>query len=248
MSDNDFVEEQLSRLENVQTRWSLLRAASLDGSSAIELRQALVLRYVVPIRSYIAAIVQDENAADEIAQDAIVRLLQGDFAGADPDRGRFRDLLKTALRNMVKTHWKKAKVRKSAALDFDVGSDSDGDDGDPWLDHWRKQLLDVAWDDLKKVEDREPNRFPWSVMKVRIDLPEADSVALAAELGKRLGKEVRPDAFRQQLKRARERFAETLIGELRDGLNDPDPQRVHDELIALGLYQWLKDKVGDDMQ
>lgn len=246
MSDSDFVEEQLSRLENVQTRWSLLRAASLDGSSAVELRQALVLRYVVPIRSYIAAIVQDDNAADEIAQDAIVRMLQGDFAGADPDRGRFRDLLKTALRNMVKTHWKKAKVRQSSSLDFDIGEDSEANADDPWVDHWRKQLLEVAWSDLKQIEEREPNRFPWSVMKVRVDLPEADSVALASELGKRLGREVRPDAFRQQLKRARERFAETLIAELRDGLNDPDPQRVQDELIALGLYQWLKDKVADN--
>ena len=240
----DIVEEHLSRLENVQTRWSLLRSAGRGEGSAIELRNALVLRYVVPIRAYVAAIVQDEVAADEIAQDAVVRLLQGDFAGADPDRGRFRDLLKTALRNMVRSHWKKAKVRKSSALDFDVSED-ETDSDDPWVDQWRKNLLDIAWSDLRQIEENDASRFPYSVLKVRVELPDADSTQLAGELSSRIGREVKSDSFRQQLKRARQRFAETLLAELRDGLDDPSPERIHDEVVALGLYPWLRDKLSD---
>ncbi|MEM7453756.1 MAG: sigma factor [Planctomycetota bacterium] len=242
MESKSVVDEHLSRLENVQTRWSLLRSAGGPDSSMLDVRNALVLRYVVPIRSYVQAIVRDESAADEIAQDAVVRLLKGDFAGADPDRGRFRDLLKTALRNMVRNHWKKSNVRKAAPLEFDI-SEEENDAADPWLDHWRGHLLELAWGDLKAVEDASPGRFPHSVLKVRTDLPDSSSTDLAAELSKRVGKEVKPDAFRQQLKRARQRFAETLLSELRDGLDDPTPERIHDEVIALGLYPWLKDKL-----
>jgi DNA-directed RNA polymerase specialized sigma24 family protein len=240
----EIVEEHLSRLENVQTRWSLLRHAGKGGGSATELRNALVLRYVVPIRAYIAAIVQDEVAADEIAQDAVVRLLQGDFAGADPERGRFRDLLKTALRNMVRNHWKKARVRKSSALDFDVSEDDSGAD-DPWVLQWRQHLLNIAWADLRQIEESDASRCPCSVLKVRVERPDADSTELAEALGQVLGREIKAAAYRQQLKRARQRFAETLLGELRDGLDDPSPERIHDEVIALGLYPWLKDKLAD---
>ena len=239
------VQEHLSRLGNVRTRWSLLRSAGKSESSIVELRNVLVLRYAAPIRSYVQGIVNNEDEADELAQDAVVRLLTGDFAGADPNRGRFRDFLKTALRNMVRNHWKRTKVRKTDSLIDDI-SDGESELNDPWVGHWRKNLLDMAWADLKQIEETSANRIPYSVLNIRAENSDASSKELAALLSQRLGREVKPDAFRQQLKRARQRFVETLLNELRDGLDDPTESRVHDEVVALGLYPWLKESLSDE--
>lgn len=43
----------------------------------------------------------DAANADELSRDVVMKLLRGGFAGADPGRGRFRDLPKVAVRNQV---------------------------------------------------------------------------------------------------------------------------------------------------
>src|SRR5262245_48930499 len=99
----DFDLDAPSRLDAMSTRWSLLRRAHEDSTaSAKDARNALVMRYSAAIRRYVGAIMRDDATADEVAQDVIVRMLQGNFAGANADRGRFRDFLKTAIRNTVK--------------------------------------------------------------------------------------------------------------------------------------------------
>lgn len=62
------------------------------------------MRYAPAIRRFVQVVVRDPSLADELSRDAIVRVLRGDFAGADPSRGRFRDLLKTAIRNMARNY------------------------------------------------------------------------------------------------------------------------------------------------
>ena len=110
------------RIEAIQTRWSLIRNAHLAGQpeSASEARRLLVLRYAPAIRRYLGGIVRNDEDADELSQDVMLRLMRGDFAGADPTRGRFRDLLKTAIRNMVKSSWQKAGRRKTVDAELDL--------------------------------------------------------------------------------------------------------------------------------
>ena len=236
-----YLEPHLSRLENIATRWSLLQAAgNLGSSSVVDARNVLVLRYARPIRAYIRAIVRDEDAADELAQEAVMRFLQGDFAGADPHRGRFRDLLKTALRNLVRNHWRRSAVRKTAELNFDLPTEADPAD-DPWLPACRDHLLEVAWSALEAREKKDPRSHPYTVLQLRTSYPDEDSTALAARLSTQLGQTIRADTYRQQLKRARDAFADALLRELADGLDAPTPERIHDEVMALDLYPWLKD-------
>ena len=107
---DDILKDLPQRLESMVTRWSLVRVAhDASGSSASKARNELVLRYSDATKNYIRGIVRDEASAEEIAQHAVLRMLSGDFAGADPNRGRFRDLLKVATRNMVRNHWAKEK-------------------------------------------------------------------------------------------------------------------------------------------
>ena len=72
-----------SRLDAISTRWTELRRAHLGTATlAGEARKTLVLRYQPAIRRYIRALVQDEQDAEDLTQDVLVRLLAGDFAGA----------------------------------------------------------------------------------------------------------------------------------------------------------------------
>ena len=50
-----------------------------------------------------------------------------------------------------------------------------------------------------------------------------------------------PEAARQQLRRARVKFAELLIEEIADGLEDASPDDVEEELAALGLMDYVRD-------
>src|SRR5262245_45571980 len=119
------------RLEAMTTRWSLVRRAHGDSAvSAGQARSELVLRYSAAIRSYVRAIVRDDQVGDELAQDALVRLLSGDFAGADPARGRFRDLLKVAVRNMTRNRW--AQQNRRRQVDFDVNLVGTEDQESAW--------------------------------------------------------------------------------------------------------------------
>jgi RNA polymerase sigma-70 factor (ECF subfamily) len=187
-------------------------------------------------------VVRDELMADELAQDAIVRLLNGDFAGADPSRGRFRDLLKTSLRNMARNNW--AKEKRRTGVDFDLSLVDDADSKkleDQWTGRWREQLLTLAWDKLKSWEQTHSDSVSYQILKLRSDHPDDASPDLAKRLSAATGREFKPDAARQQLRRARVRFVEFLVAEIADGLPEAGPEQLQEELISLGLFASVKD-------
>jgi RNA polymerase sigma factor (sigma-70 family) len=200
-----------------------------------------VLRYAAAIRRYLAGMLNDPDEADEVAQDAMVRLLKGDFAGADPDRGRFRDLLKTAVRNMVRDHWAKQKRRHHAGAALDVlADDSDVKLETAWLSAWQANVLDHAWGALKDFERENPGNPAYTLLKLRSDFPDETSEQLAERLSNRLGTVVNAVHGRQLLRRARVRFAELLTKEIALGLDEATPERIEEELAALGLLEHVR--------
>jgi RNA polymerase sigma-70 factor (ECF subfamily) len=227
-----------SRLDAIGTQWSLVRQAHVSGQpQAIgAARQTLVLRYAKAVRRYVGGMVKKAEDADELAQEVVVRLLKGDFAGADPNRGRFRDLLKTAVRNMVHNHWAKSNRRRPA----DVALDSVAEDRpDPeWDAAWQQNVLDHAWASFKEQERGSPS---FTLMKLRTEFPDDTSDQLAEKLSAKTGTVVRPDACRQMLRRARLRFAEVLLREVQVGLAEPSAERVVEELAGLGLLEYVRD-------
>ncbi|CAN5198620.1 hypothetical protein BH11PLA2_BH11PLA2_47920 [soil metagenome] len=240
------MESQLaSRLEAIPTRWSLVHGANATDATmdATVARQALVLRYARAIRRYVGGIVTKSDDADELAQDVIMRLMKGDFAGADQARGRFRDLLKTAVRNMVRNHWAKSNRRRTADADPDHAADT----SDPAWDHeWQANVLDHAWAALREAERQNPVVPSYTLLRLRTEFPDAPSEELAEKLAARTGTTVRSDACRQMLRRARLRFSEALVTEIGIGLADPSPTRVAEELASLGLLDYVKDFLPSD--
>jgi len=233
--------EERSYLGAITTRWSLLgRAHEGSASLAREARHTLVLRYLPAIRRYVGAMLERDQDADDVTQDVVVRLLAGDFAGADPERGRFRDFLKVAIRNMVRNRWASQKRRRS--VDLDVGNladERDDADDDPWLAEWRKGVLDLAWTSLEKYQKERPGSVAYTVLRLRVDHADDNSEQLAERLSQAVGQTVRAEALRQRLHRARAQFADLLIAEVAKGLHEPTPERIEEELVALELVDLL---------
>jgi RNA polymerase sigma factor (sigma-70 family) len=246
-ADDDIEVSQHDRLDRIATRWSLVRRAH-DGTHTTigDARRELVMRYSTAIRRYVRAIMRDEAEADEVAQDAVVRMLEGNFGGADPDRGRFRDLLKTAVRNMVRNRWRREGLRRGVDLDVqhvetsETDSPGEADDAE-WLSSWRRATLDLAWSALEDYERNNPGSIDYTLLRLRSERPDDTSDELARRLSQRTGSEIRADALRQKLRRARRRFADFLLAEVADGLDQADGDAVEEELIALGLLEHVRD-------
>jgi RNA polymerase sigma-70 factor (ECF subfamily) len=233
------------RIEAIQTRWSLVRNAHLEGrpESIAEMRQILVLRYAPAVKRYVGAIVRDSDDADELAQDVMLRLMRGDFAGADPSKGRFRDLLKTAIRNMIRNHWEKKNRRRATDAGLDeVHDHSEQEQESDWTAAWQRSVLDHTWARMLAEDGGQPSPA-YQLLKLRAEFPEASSEELAERLGKQLRTEIRPDNCRQMLRRARGKFAQHLLDEVRAGLDDESDYRVQEELASLGLLPWFKDLI-----
>ena len=93
----------------------------------------------------------------------------GDFARANPERGRFRDLLKVAVRNMVRTYWSRKQRRTGVPLDVDQlplePADESGDE--EWNAAWRRSLLQMTWAALEAYERSQPGSVVYTVLRLR---------------------------------------------------------------------------------
>jgi len=242
MSADDAVNNP-GRLDQIPTEWSLLRLAHESPSHVGDARNVLVRRYAKAIRNYVGALVRDEQDADEVAHEVVVKLLRGSFAKADPTRGRFRDLLIVATHNLVRTYWSRKLSRPAA--DIDLAAVAARTEASSLEEEetavWRAAVLDQAWKALERYEKGHPGSVAWTLLRLRADHPDADMEALAARLAEKTGRTLELPAVRQQLRRCRLRFAQALLEEVAAGLDEPTPQRVEEELRELGLLDYVGD-------
>lgn len=238
----------LQRLDQIVTQWSLLRLAHEPISVANgHARQRILLKYNRAIRSYVGALLQDEADSDEVAQDVLVKLLQGNFAGADPGKGRFRDFLKVAVKNMVRSHWAKKQRRSESSLDVKLVNQIAAEETEESQDTtWQTTLLDLALKGLEKFEATHPGCLYHTVLKLRKEFPDANSQELAEKVSRAAGKTCSSETLRQQLRRARLRFAQFLVEEVAASLHVPTPDAVEQELIDLGLMEFVRPYLPDD--
>jgi sigma-70-like protein len=199
-----------------------------------------VLRYAAAVRGYVGAMLRDSQDADELAQEIVMKLLRGDFAGADPQRGRFRDLLKVAARNQVRTFQTKKQRRSGKDLDLDQFAD-DAPADPAWDESWRATVMANTWAALEQYQRTHRGSVAHIILKLRVDFPDDDSPQLAARLAKATSKPFNAASMRQQLHRSRLRFAELLLEEVSRLVDNPTPERVQEELVSIGLLEYVKD-------
>jgi RNA polymerase sigma-70 factor (ECF subfamily) len=242
--------EPHARLNEIPTNWGEVnRAHQSSVTLAGPARNALVLRYNGAIRRFLGALIRDPHDADEVAQEMVHRLLRGDFSKADPQRGRFRDLLAVATRNLARNYWARKQRRSALPLKVEVADDdlSPAAAADEKLiANWRAEVLKLTWAALEEYEKSRRGSVSWTILRLRTDHPDDDSEQLAERLAQVTGRPVRADAVRQQLRRARLRFAEFLLQEVARAIDDPTPERVEEELIELGLMEYVRDFMPED--
>jgi hypothetical protein len=233
-----------SHLSQIQTLWSMVERAHGDHTNVQSAQQTLLDRYGGAIRRYALAALRDEDAADEVCQEFALKFVRGDFRGADPGKGRFRAFVKTIVYRLIVDF-----QRRQKKLDREGQMHSNIAEGEPVLAtakedalfqaSWRDELLARCWGRLAEYECKSGKPYH-TVLRYRVEHPEARSPELADGLSQALGKSINAGAVRVMLHRSRDAFADLLLEEVTNSLADSSLDAAEEELIELDLLDYCK--------
>lgn len=233
-----------SHLSQIQTLWSMVERAHGDHINVQSAQQTLLDRYGGAIRRYALAALRDEDAADEVCQEFALKFVRGDFRGADPGKGRFRAFVKTIVYRLIVDY-----QRRQKKLDREGQMHSNIAEGGPVLAtakedalfqaSWRDELLARCWGRLAEYECTSGKPYH-TVLRYRVEHPEARSPELAEGLSQALGKSINAGAVRVMLHRSRDAFADLLLEEVTNSLADSSLDAAEEELIELDLLDYCK--------
>jgi hypothetical protein len=187
-----------------------------------------VLRYAPAIREYLVALLADSAAAEAATQNFLHNCVRR-VAPVAPSCGRYRDYLQRAVREA-------AGVFARPTSDQTLGDRA-------WLGGWRTCLLERAWQGLDVYQRDTPGNLSCTVLRVAADYPDEDANTQVGRVNILAGRRLRAEAFRKQLGRAKRIFAELVVGEVVQTLDNPTPQGVEAELAEVGLLPELRDSL-----
>jgi RNA polymerase sigma-70 factor (ECF subfamily) len=230
-------------LNHISTIWPLVRKAH-DGSldSAGHAVRELLDRYGGAVYRYLLGALRDPHAADDLSQEFSLRFVRGDFRNADPERGRFRDLVKTVLFHLIVDYQRRQKAQPRALPPDECGPaqpETELTSDAQFVESWRQQLLGQAWTALARWDRRHGSRY-YDVLRFRAEHRDLTSAQMAEQLSARLNKPVTAEWVRQTLRRARDQFADLLLEELSHSLIDPTRERLAEELADLRLLSYCQ--------
>jgi RNA polymerase sigma-70 factor (ECF subfamily) len=104
---------------------------------------------------------------------------------------------------------------------------------------WKQELLNRAWQALEEA-DGQSGQLYYTVLRWRAENPKTRAGQLAEELQARLDRPYTEAGIRQTLHRAREKFAELLLAEVRRSLDGAGQEQVEQELMDLGLHSYCR--------
>jgi RNA polymerase sigma-70 factor (ECF subfamily) len=232
------------RLSRISTLWSLVGQAH-EGSpeTAKSAQQEVLERYGGAVRRYLQAAVRDADGAEELFQEFAYCFLHGDLRKADPEHGRFRDLVKGVLSYMIADHYKRQQRRPGPLLTDPAAANAELpsmlDTERAFVTSWRDELLARAWTALAEVE-RTTGKPYCTILRFRADHPELRSPQMAELLSAQLGKPLTAVGLRQTLHRARDTFADLLLGDVAASLADPTAEQIEQELCTLELLDYCR--------
>jgi RNA polymerase sigma factor (sigma-70 family) len=239
-----------SRLSRISTIWTALGAAHGVGDSrAADAQAALIQRYQGAVYRYLLGALHDEDAADDLFQEFALKMSQGAFRRADPGRGRFRDYLKTTLCHLVTDYHNRRRKERPADGDCmpepAVLPDGSSAEDERFFQSWREELLARVWASLEQSQERGGQPY-YSVLRFRSENPDASSAEMAAELSRQLKPEkpFTETGIRKTLQRAKMQFADLLIEDVAQTLDNPTVEELEQELIDLGLLGYCRSAVG----
>ena len=234
-------------LSRIPTAWTMVRRAHGNHTAVQFAQQTLLDRYGGAVRRYALAALRDEDAAEEVFQEFALKFVRGDFRTADPERGRFRAFVKTSVYRLIVDYQRRKKKRvREGPMHSNIAEPAGGEDeagagADDALFQasWRDELLARCWQKLADEEERT-GKPVHTVLRYRADQPDLHSPELAEGLSKKLGKPINAGAVRVSLHRARELFADLLLAEVAESLEDGSLDGVEQELIELELLEYCR--------
>ena len=236
------------RISQVTTQWAEIFAAhgdAVDPQRVTMAQQNVLTKYSRCIYRYLAGATRDLDIAEELTQEFAFRFIRGDLGRAKPEKGRFRDYLRIVLRNLVNDHFRKL-ARKSQEVQLDIQQYIHIHRTDPFeeleknfVTQWREQILRNTWAILEAEEEKRQKHF-FRVLRFRAEHAALNSQEIAKALSQQLDQEVTAEWVRQKLHRARQRFSEILVNEVRKTIHpNDDAIQLHEELAELQLLEFL---------
>src|SRR6202453_2515720 len=219
------------RLTEIPTSWTTISSAHTAGPQAQAAMEDLVGQYHDAVTRFIHLKVRDRHLADEVLQEFWTKLLTGKLAGADKSKGRFRDYLRTVLHRLIIDHFRTRKLQPLPPGDLLDSSRPDED-----FDRvWRETVISRVWSRLETYQASTPKNRYATVLQLRRDFPKASIDEIAEKLGKIPAPPNPPAPFRKNLQRARAKFIELLVQELRETIHPTSTEDVEAEIFDLGL-------------
>ncbi len=235
--------DSTAKLSELLTQTTLLFQAHHGTPEQADLAmQLLMLRYSGAVHRYLLRAVGDPEVAKDLNQEFSVKFLEGRFRKFDPSRGRFRDYLKRAVHNLMVDYFRKKDPTRRLGTSEETTTLSDPgmvEFDAQFLQSWRQDLMERAWSALRDHETRTMQPY-WQILRLRMSRPDVRSPELAEELSRKLGRPMSAGNVRQTLHRARDKFAEFLIDEVRVSLKNPSREEVEEELGDLKLLEFCK--------
>jgi RNA polymerase sigma factor (sigma-70 family) len=230
-------------LNEIATHWTVVRQA--HGEEAVgAARAALMERYSGAVYRYLLGALRDRDAADDLFQDFCLRFLRGDFRNANPEKGRFRDFVKTALFHLIVDYQNRRRsaprVLPVEAADVAAAPQGLSCSEQQFLESWRNEILGRTWQALERNSEVTGQAY-FRVLRCRSNHPDLSSAELAEQLSVELGRSLKADWVRQNLRRAREQFTDLLVDELAATLEEPTRQRLEEELEDLGMLDYCRE-------
>jgi RNA polymerase sigma-70 factor (ECF subfamily) len=231
------------RLSQTPTCWTTISCAHGQGMESQKAMEDLVGRYHDAVSRYIRLKLRDQHLADEVMQEFWTKVLTGKLAGADPSKGRFRDYLRTVLHRLIIDHFRGRKTQSLPPGDLLDATVPDKD-----LDRvWRHAVLERVWSRLETYQASTPKNHYFSVLHLRREFPKASIDEITERLSETAGVTMSPEAFRKNLQRARAKFVELLVQELKETIHPTTQEDIEAEIFDLGLgYLYRRYTSGTD--
>lgn len=222
--------ENRANLKQISTHWTTLANPS-----------RFITRYGAAVRAYLRAILPTNDDADEVEQEFLLQVVAKGFPTVSPERGHFRHYLMVVVRNAAYSYLRRRANHPAPAGDMayvpvELPANRE------WQRTWRECVLQNTWRALRAHQKRNKGNLFYSVLKASVDHSEDDSTTLADHVSRTTGQVLSVEAFRKQLSRARQRFAELLINEVAQTITNVTPDSLEEELRDLDLLKYVRDQ------
>ena len=226
------------------TRWSLIAAVrSGDAAQARQALEKLCHAYWYPLYAYVRRLGHPHEDAADLTQGFFAHIMENELlTRADPERGRLRNFLLTAIQRFLRDDWRKQQRQKRGGGAVMLSIDEITAEGlysrEPahmetpeklYHRRWALTLLERTLQGLQEDYTKQNKAALFAALKPA--LTEDPDAASAAETGEKLG--MTAGAVRVAINRLRARYRARLLTEVAASMDAGTEAEVDEEIDAL---------------